>query len=304
MKSKIKTYNSEDFRNEYLNASPELEQLFKKSLEDFFCFRIEDISERVRKPISPSREESHTIIFVTEGTYTTKIGFKEYTVKPDQIVIYQAGAVFSTEQINTKVNGFTCHFHPDILIGQFGNHTLLTDFEFLHVGNHPIINVTQDAKPAILNVLERLCAEFKSDDRPNPTIVHSYLYTLLAELKLLFGTNSSVNRSASFQITSQFRKLAHQNVKKNLKVADFAEMMNISPNHLNKSVKSITSKSASKINDEIKLIEIKFLLYQSGLSISEISYEMGYLDASYFTRFFKKRAKVSPTGFRKMIEKS
>lgn len=304
MKSKIKTYNSEDFRNEYFNASPELEKLFKKSIEDFFCLQIEDVSERVLKPILPSREESHTIIFVTDGSYKTKIGFKEYTIKSGQIVIYQAGAVFSTEHINKKVNGFTCHFHPDILIGKFGNRELITDFEFLDVGNRPIIDVTENSKVAILNLFKRLCIEFKSDGRPNPTIVHSYLYTLLAELQLLFGQHNLINKSASFHITSQFRKLAHKNVKKNLKVADFAQMMNMSPNHLNKSVKSITAKSASEINDEIKLIEIKFLLYQSGLSISEISYEMGYLDASYFTRFFKKRTNISPSEFREMIEKS
>lgn len=304
MKSRIETYNSKAFRNRYFNASPALEKLFEKCIEDFFCLRIEDVSERVLKPIMPCREESHTILFVTEGSYKTRIGFKEYTIHPDQIVILQAGAVFSTPEISTKVKGFVCHFHPDILIGKFGNHTLLTDFEFLNVGNHPIIHATKDSKPPILNLLERLCSEFKSDERPNPTIVHSYLYTLLAELQPLFGKNSLVNQTASFQITSQFRKLAYQHVKKNLKVADFAEMMNISPNHLNKSVKSITSRSASEINDEIKLIEIKFLLYQSGLSISEIAYEMGYSDASYFTRFFKKHAHISPTAFRELIEKS
>lgn len=304
MRSRIETYNSKEFRDKYFNASPELELLFEKCVEDFFCLRLEDVSERVLKPILPSREESHTIIFLTEGSYKTKIGFKEYTIKSDQIVILQAGAVFSTPHISTEVKGFACHFHPDILIGKFGNHTLLTDFEFLNVGNHPVIEVKENAKPAILNLLERLCAEFKSDERPNPTIVHSYLYTLLAELQQLFGRNSRINQSASFQITSQFRKLAYRNVKKNLKVADFAEMMNISPNHLNKSVKHITSKSASELNDEIKLIEIKFLLYQSDLSISEISYEMGYLDASYFTRFFKKHTNSSPTEFRELIEKS
>ncbi len=301
---KIKTYNSESFRNEYFNSTPELDKLFSRSIEDFFCLRIEDISERVLKPIYPSREESHTIIFLTDGSYKTKIGFEEYTVIPNQIVIFQAGAVFSTEHISKNVKGYACHFHPDILIGEFGNRSLISDFEFLYVGNKPTIDVKEESKFAIQNIFERLCSEFESSGKPNPMIVHSYLYTLLAELKLLFAQNSRVSQSASFQITSQFRKLAHENVKKNLKVADYAEMMNISPNHLNKSVKRITSKSASDLNDEIKLIEIKFLLYQSGLSVSEISHEMGYLDASYFTRFFKKRTNLSPKEFRDMIEKS
>ncbi len=179
-----------------------------------------------------------------------------------------------------------------------------SDYEFLYVGNKPIIDVRQESKYAIQNIFERLCREFESAEEPNPMIVHSYLYTLLAELKILFAQNSRVSQSASFQITSRFRKLAHESVKSNLKVADYAAMMNISPNHLNKSVKRVTSKSASDIHDEIKLIEIKFLLYQSGLSISEISHEMGYLDVSYFTRFFKKHTKLSPREFRNRIEKS
>lgn len=304
MKPEIRTYNSEDFRNEYFNASPELDKLFKKSLEDFFCLRVEDLSEGVLKPIQPSREVSHTIIFVTEGTFKTKVGFKEYRVKPDQVLIYQAGAVFSTAEIHPEIHGFTCHFHPDILIGKYGNNTLLNEFEFLIVGNHPIIDISESSKPAILNLLERLCSEFKSDDRPNVSVVHSYLYALLAELQLLFGQNNRFDQSASFQITSQFKKLAYENVRKNLKVSHFAQMLNVSPNHLNKSVKHSTSKSASEINNEIKLIEIKFLLYQSGMSISEIAYDMGYLDASYFTRFFKKGTGVTPTEFRNRIEKS
>lgn len=302
MKPKIKTYNSEGFRKEFFNDSPKLNELFKKSIVDFFCLRIEDLISGVLKPILPSREESHTLIFVTEGSYVTKIGFKEYEIKPNQILIIQAGTVFSVEQIK-NVNGFICHFHPNTLIGKFGNRELISEFEFLNTGNFPIIDVKENYKSVLLNIFERLVLEFRSDIKPNLNIIHSYLYTLLSELKILFGQNQLVSKNASYQISSHFRMLAHERVKENLKVTDFAKIMNVSPNHLNKSVKFITSKSASEIISEIKLIEIKFLLYQSSLSISEISYEMGYLDPSYFTRFFKKRENISPTGFRKLIEK-
>jgi AraC-like DNA-binding protein len=257
----------------------------------------------VLKPILPSREESHTLIFVIEGSYVTKIGFKEYKIKPNQILIIQAGTVFSVAQIK-NINGFICHFHPNTLIGKFGNRELISEFEFLNTGKFPIIDVKENYKSELLNIFERLVLEFKSDVKPNLNIIHSYLYTLLSELKILFGQNQLVSKNASYQITSQFRMLAHEKVQENLKVTDFAKIMNVSPNHLNKSVKSITYKSASEIISEIKLIEIKLLIYQSGLSISEISYEMGYLDPSYFTRFLKKREHISPTGFRKLIDKS
>ncbi|MGB3467215.1 MAG: helix-turn-helix transcriptional regulator [Cyclobacteriaceae bacterium] len=304
MGTNIKTYNSEGFRKEYFNKNPALDQLFKKSIEDFFCLRIEDLITGVLKPIQPSREESHTLIYVTDGSYKTKIGFKEYTIKPQNILVLQAGTVFSVEQISTDVKGFTCHFHPDILIGKFGNRALISEFEFLNTGNHPIIHVKHSAEAALRNICQRLMAEFRGDETPNPDIIHSYLYALLAELKVLYRQHHSAGQGAAYKITTEFRLLVHQKVKENLKVADFAKLMNISPNHLNKSVKAITAKSASEIIDDIKLIEIKYLLYQSHLSISEISYEMSYLDPSYFTRFFTKKENISPTRYREKIEKS
>lgn len=303
MKSKIKTYNSKEFRKEYFNEDQKLNELFERSIVDFFCLRIEDLMVGEIKPILPSREESHTLIYVTEGSYKTKIGFKEYTIAPNDVLVMQAGVVFSTEEINRKIKGFTCHFHPNTLIGKFGNRSIISEFDFLNIGNHPIINV-KSSKSELQNLFKRLTAEFVGENEPNLNIIHSYLYALLVELKILYGQNHLVTQSAAYRITSQFRALAHQTAKENLKVADLAKVMKVSPNHLNKSVKLITSRTASEIIDEIKLIEIKYLLYQSDLTISEISYEMGYLDPSYFTRFFKKRENMSPREFRKMIEKS
>lgn len=303
MKSKIKTYNSKAFREEYFNDNQKLNQLFERSIVDFFCLRIEDIMTGGIKPILPSREESHTLIYVTKGSYKTKIGFKEYTIKPNDVLIIQAGVVFSTEKINRNISGFTCHFHPDTLIGKFGNRAIISEFDFLHIGNHPIINI-KDAKSAIQHLFERLALEFKGKKAPNLNIIHAYLYALLVELKILYGQNHPVTQNAAYRVTSQFRALAYKTVKENQQVADLAKAMNISPNHLNKSVKFITSKTASEIINEIKIIEIKYLLYQSSLTVSEIAYEMGYSDPSYFTRFFKKREGISPTDFRQMIEKS
>lgn len=304
MEAKIKTYNSKEFRKEYFNDDQKLNKLFERSIVDFFCLRIEDlIAAGGIKPILPSREESHTLIYVTKGSYKTKIGFKEYTIRSNDVLIIQAGVIFSTEEINRSVKGFTCHFHPDTLIGKFGNRSIISEFDFLNIGNHPIININ-NSKLAIQNLFERLIIEFKGKEEPSLIIIHAYLYALLAELKILYGQNHPVTQSAAYRVTSQFRALAYQTTKENLKVADLAKVMNISPNHLNKSVKFITSKTASEIINERKMIEIKYLLYQSDLTISEISYEMGFSDPSYFTRFFRKREGISPTEFRKLIEKS
>ena len=304
MKQKIKLYNSKEFRTEYFNENQELNRLFERSIIDFFCLQIEDlISAGGIKPILPSKEESHTLIYVVEGSYKTKIGFKEYTIRPNDLLVIQAGVVFSTAVINNNIKGYVCHFHPDTLIGKFGNRKLISEFDFLNIGSHPVIKI-KSQKTDIRHLFVRLASEFQSKKEPSLAIIHAYLYTLLSELKILFGQNFPVAQSAAYRVTSQFKSLVYNKVKENLKVADFAKLMNVSPNHINKSVKFITSKTASEIINDIKIIEIKYLLYQSDLLISEISYEMGFDDPSYFTRFFSKQENISPTKFRQLIEKS
>jgi AraC family transcriptional activator of pobA len=47
------------------------------------------------------------------------------------------------------------------------------------------------------------------------------------------------------------------------------------------------------------MLEAERDLLYTALSIKEIAYSLGFQDAAYFTRFFKKQAKLSPNDFRR-----
>jgi len=73
---------------------------------------------------------------------------------------------------------------------------------------------------------------------------------------------------------------------------------------LTKSVKAVTGKSPTQWIDELIVLEAKVLLYQSHLTISEISYELGIEDSSCFGRMFKKYTGLTPGDFRRQSEKT
>ncbi|UOQ64640.1 helix-turn-helix domain-containing protein [Hymenobacter volaticus] len=127
---------------------------------------------------------------------------------------------------------------------------------------------------------------------------------MLHELNRAYAAAPAPPQSTALTITNRFKQLVATSLKSNYSISDYANLLHISPNHLTKSVRSITGKSPTKWLEETIVLEAKALLFQSTLSVAEIASEVGVTDPSYFSRLFKKHAGVSPLVFRRMIEKS
>jgi AraC-like DNA-binding protein len=74
----------------------------------------------------------------------------------------------------------------------------------------------------------------------------------------------------------------------------------MSERNLNLICKNNFQKSVSEIIETRKLIEAKRMLLYSDKSVSEIGYELGYNEKSYFTRVFHARMEITPTRFREI----
>jgi AraC family transcriptional activator of pobA len=87
------------------------------------------------------------------------------------------------------------------------------------------------------------------------------------------------------------------------KASDFADRLAIHVNHLNMAVQKATGKSTTRHISEQLFAEAKSLLGYTSYNIAEIADGLGFEYQSYFNRFFKKHAGVTPSDFRKNFEK-
>lgn len=87
------------------------------------------------------------------------------------------------------------------------------------------------------------------------------------------------------------------------KASDFAAQLAIHVNHLNAAVKHVSGKSTTQHINELLFAEAKSLLSFTNYSIAEIAFSLGFEYQSYFNRFFKKTANMTPSEFRKNVEK-
>ncbi|WP_029272256.1 AraC family transcriptional regulator [Flavobacterium sp. KJJ] len=299
---KVKTYGAKGFREKFLGLDNPANQLFTSNSERFFCLKMEETMQ-LQHPVPPSKHSCHTIIFITSGVHVIKIGFEEYLTNPNEIIVVPAGQIFSIEHINSKHVGYICQFHPDVLIGKYANGEMIHDFDFLKIGGTPNIVFSETNAFFIFNLFHRLQVEYVENGISNLELVQSYLMALFCEMNKN-AVKTSKNGTAAMALSAKFKELIYANLKINHQVKFYASLLNVSPNHLNKSVKTATGKSATKWIDETILLEAKYLLYQTTLSVSEIAMHVGHEDQSYFSRFFKKHEDLTPIQYRKLIDKS
>ena len=122
---------------------------------------------------------------------------------------------------------------------------------------------------------------------------------LLVECDRLFTDTALVpNEDFYHEIVESFTELINKNFTTHRSVFFYANELHVHPNHLNYLVKKYTGLTAKgTINNHI-LLEAKFLLSGTTLSIKEIAFKLGFDDPNYFSVFFRKNAKVSPESYR------
>lgn len=78
----------------------------------------------------------------------------------------------------------------------------------------------------------------------------------------------------------------------------YAEKLKISSHHLNDIVRLLRGTTIKKMISQRLILEAKRELSFGALTVKEIAFKLGFNDASYFSRFFKKHTGQTPESFK------
>jgi signal transduction histidine kinase/DNA-binding response OmpR family regulator len=100
----------------------------------------------------------------------------------------------------------------------------------------------------------------------------------------------------------KFRNLVEQNLADSeLNVEDLGQQIGLSRTQLYRKLKSLTGYSPNELLRIIRLKRAYHLLSTTELSISEVTYDVGFTTPSYFAKCFKDYYNESPTDFLKKV---
>ncbi|HSJ03279.1 MAG TPA: helix-turn-helix domain-containing protein [Verrucomicrobium sp.] len=242
-------------------------------------------------------------IFVLQGEAQVMHDFQEFRSTGDTLVFLSPGQVH-TVLPGPGLGGITLSFSQEFFDLRSTPPSTLYDFPFFFstdVATH--LQIPEGDPDEILPMIPILQREFDAALPDAAEALRAALRLFLVRVNRLYSRTHPPRKAASRagQLVRQFHLEVEQRFKELTSVGAYATALGVSSNHLNDVVHEQTGRPAGDIIRQRRLLDAKRLLLHSDLSVSEIGYDLGFHDPSYFSRFFRRYAGVPPEAFRDTI---
>lgn len=273
-----------------------------KSLDYFYVTPLNPCKDQSYPCLYSERKDVFEIVFVTKGFIIRDLNCMEIQINKRELHITLPKQITSLRHPNPgEVEGYYCQFNTDFL--NYINAKGSLEQEIIYISS--FIHRFPVRLP--LPVFDRVKFGFDNiynlylDENKDYQLIRSYLGSIIYEIKKILSENiTDPYPSKFFIIAKQYNELLAQNIAQHQKISFYASLLKITPNHLNKVVKLTTGKTATELLNEIRILEAKVQLKSSVVAISDIAFNLGYNDASYFIKSFKKITGITPLEYRNM----
>jgi len=144
--------------------------------------------------------------------------------------------------------------------------------------------------------------EYKGNAPYRNLLIESLLGVILiwlARSSQDYATDRPKEAAKAGEHFNRFSALIEEHYARHHPLAYYARQLGVTPAHLNALCRHIAGKSALALIHERMMLEAKRNLVYTSMTISVVSYTIGFSDPAYFTRFFKRKMGMSPKNFRK-----
>lgn len=242
--------------------------------------------------LEPHRHEYYELFYFQNGGGEHEIDFKPFEIKSASFQLVAPGQVHQIKRTPGS-SGFVFLFTHEDIIESKSVFEFLLEFRAHSVDEfQPHCTFSQEEN----DLIDRIISDaWKNQEVMSQSIMKHTLIGLCLRMKEKMPESTSKSSSDY----SKFRQLLVNNFREVRSVSAYSEELNLTPKALNEIVKKFSGKTASEHIYEQVMLEAKRLLLL-GSSVKEVGFDLQFDDPAHFSKFFKKRAGVSPTEFQKV----
>ena len=247
-------------------------------------------------------------IYIIDGNSEVHIDFKTFTVSSGDFIVIPKGSIhYMAILMDSKISYIALVFSLSLIEGttldysqiSFINPIIESKLLFKN-----IITNKDNGYTSILNSFRQLIDSFNSRNYGYQLSIKSSLfnifYTLFNENHIQINIEKEhYNDLIKVEKLKEVIKYIQTNYKNPISIKELADIAQYSEYHFLRFFKNETSKTCTQYINNFRIQKAALLLSNTSLSITEIAYEVGFGDVSYFIKTFKKYMCTSPNKFRK-----
>jgi len=267
-----------------------------------------------RCPLNTSLgEEEFTSDFYIIGFKKLKSGVimygrTEYDHDNGSMLFAKPRQIIQFGNLEYHEDSFIIFIHEDFLNGHF-LHNEIGKYAFFDYEANEALHLSPREEKIMWDLFFKIDVEYQANnDEYSRSIMLSHVDSML-KYSQRFYKRQFINRTElSGKTVSKFNDVLATYFKNGLlssqglpTVSTLASQLNLSPRYLSDMLKQETGKSAMDLIHIYLVNEAKNRLITDTQSVSEIAYELGFENLSYFSRLFKKETGISPIQFKKHL---
>ncbi len=247
--------------------------------------------KQVEVPFS-HRHFFYAVYWIHQGSGIHVIDFEEYEIKPNRIFFVKPEQIHFLHN-DTMMEYSALQFTEEFMsCSDTGYQTEEREIAVCH-------DLTLEEQERMEILFKQISAEAVSGLEYSTALIQSEINTLLLDLERI-GLDKR-RYTALPDLLLKYRMLVEKQYTATRLVQKYAGQLGVSANYLNVLVRKYLGKSALNLINERVILEIKRRLLRTEKGVSEIAYDLGFDELSYFSRFFKRHTGMTPIAFREKM---
>ncbi|GAB4021474.1 helix-turn-helix transcriptional regulator [Spirosoma koreense] len=250
----------------------------------------------------PHRKDHYLLAFVRRAGSRQWIDMTPYVLKDNTVYFTGPNQVIVKEEINQLWSTGIAFTDEFLALQENASLNKLPLVQNPHNG-HELVLTNADIL-VVEELLGKIGTEYRQPGEWQQRMLGAYLTVLLTYLSRLYTEQFTPNdTSVDTLLLRKFQARVDEHFQQWHEVSDYAAMLHLSAGYLSEVVKAQSGKPAIKHIHDRLVLEARRLLFHTPHSLKEIAFDLGFSDASYFTRFFKRETGMTPADYRTHIRK-
>lgn len=247
-------------------------------------------------------------IYILDGSAEICIDFKVFNVTTGDFVIIPNGAIhYMIGKENTKISYIALVFSLSLIEGNTLDYSQI-NFVTPMIQNKlffkNVVTKSDIGHSNIVNAFNLLIESYNNKAYGFQLSIKGALFSIFSTIFKENYVSLNVDQDKNNDLVKveklkEVIKYIQINYKNSISIKELADIAQYSEYHFLRFFKAQTGKTCTQYINYFRIQKATLLLLDTDLPITEIGYEVGFGDVSYFIKIFKKFLSISPTKYRK-----